>query len=212
MLVSIGGLPVTGKTTVARSLAGQLGAAYVRIDTIETAIGRAEGRFQQTNDWELAPGYEVGYDVAVDQLRNGVDVVAESVNPLRGSRDAWRDAGLRAGARVVEVEIVCTDVTEHRRRAEERVLDVVGLTKPSWEQITNREYDSWDRDHSSWTVPSLASATLYDCCMRRSEPEVRPGRLGHATKVAKGSPSGTSRPGTSAGSEVRCLDLRCPHD
>lgn len=76
VLVSIGGLPATGKATVAGSLAGQLGAAYVRIDTIETAIGRAEGRFQQTNDWRLAPGYEVGYDVAVDQLRNGLDVAS----------------------------------------------------------------------------------------------------------------------------------------
>jgi predicted kinase len=147
VLVSIGGLPATGKTAVARSLAVQLGAAYVRIDTIETAIARAEGSSRQTNDWELAPGYEVGYDVAVDQLRNGLDVVAESVNPVRASRDAWRDAGLGTGARVVEVEIVCSDVTEHRRRAEERVLDVVGLTKPTWEQITNREYDSWDREH-----------------------------------------------------------------
>ena len=145
VLISIGGLPATGKTTVARTLAAELRAAYVRIDSIETAIGRAEGRFRQTNGWDLPPGYAVGYDVAADQLRNGLDVVAESVNPLRVSRDAWRDAGLAAGARVVEVEVVCSDVDEHRRRAEERVLDVAGLTKPTWEQITNREYDSWER-------------------------------------------------------------------
>jgi chloramphenicol 3-O-phosphotransferase len=75
-----------------------------------------------------------------------VDVVAESVNPLRASRDAWRDAALSAGARVVEVEVVCSDATEHRRRAEERALDIPGLTKPSWEQISNREYHSWERD------------------------------------------------------------------
>lgn len=88
----------------------------------------------------------VGYEVAADQLRNGVDVVAESVNPLRVSRDAWRDAGLTAGARVVEVEVVCSDATEHRRRAEERVIDIPGLAEPSWEQISNREYHSWERN------------------------------------------------------------------
>lgn len=146
VLISIGGLPGTGKTTVARRVSTQLRAAYVRIDSIETAIARAEGKFEQTNGWQLPPGYLVGYDVAVDQLCNGVDVVAESVNPLRSSRDAWRDAGLRVGAHVVEVEVVCSDVDEHRRRAEERVLDVAGLTKPTWEQITAREYDSWERD------------------------------------------------------------------
>ena len=145
LLVVVGGLPATGKTTVARPLAHALRAAYIRIDTIETAIGRAEGSAQQTNGWDLPPGYVVGYAIAADQLRNGLDVVAESVNSIPESRDAWRDNGLRAGAHVVEVEIVCSDTTEHRRRAEERLVDIPGLTKPTWEQITNREYDPWDR-------------------------------------------------------------------
>src|SRR5680860_1113444 len=95
LLLVVGGLPATGKTTVARALAGALRAAYVRIDTIEAAIGRAEGRAQHTNGWELPPGYLVGYEVAADQLRNDLDVVAESVNPVRDSRDAWRDTGVR---------------------------------------------------------------------------------------------------------------------
>lgn len=146
VLISIGGLPATGKTTVARAVATERRAAYLRIDSIETAIDRAEGQHQQTNGWDLPPGYTVGYDVAADQLRTGLDVVAEAVNPLRVSRDAWRDAGRRAGARVVEVEIVCSDIGEHRRRAEERVLDIAGLSKPTWDQITNRDYEPWDRD------------------------------------------------------------------
>lgn len=83
--------------------------------------------------------------MATDQLRNGLDVVAESVNPLRVSRDAWREATNRAGARLVEVEVVCSDREEHRRRAEERVLDIAGLANPTWEQITNREYEPWER-------------------------------------------------------------------
>lgn len=145
VLICVGGLPATGKSTIARRLAADLGAAFVRMDSIETAIGRAEGRFEETNGWELPPGYLVGYEVAADQLRNGVDVVAESVNPIQVSRDAWRQRGLDAGARVVEVEVICSDATEHRRRAEERVLDIPGLAKPTWEQISNREYHSWER-------------------------------------------------------------------
>jgi predicted kinase len=38
MLIIFGGLPATGKTTIARDLARQLGATYLRIDTIEQAI------------------------------------------------------------------------------------------------------------------------------------------------------------------------------
>ncbi|HET7304871.1 MAG TPA: AAA family ATPase [Segeticoccus sp.] len=147
VLVVVGGLPATGKTTVGRAVARGLCAAYLRIDTIETAIARSEGRFRESNDWELPPGYVTGYDLATDQLRLGLDVVAESVNPLPETRDAWRDAGLRAGAHVVEVEVVCSDPAEHRRRAEERVLDIADLTKPTWDQVTQREYHPWGREH-----------------------------------------------------------------
>ena len=37
MLIVFGGLPGTGKTTVARELARQLGAVHLRIDSIEQA-------------------------------------------------------------------------------------------------------------------------------------------------------------------------------
>ncbi len=166
VLISVGGLPATGKSTVARVLAAELPAAYVRVDTIETAIGRSEGQHEQTNGWELPPGYEVGYGVAADQLRIGLDVVAESVNPVRASRDAWRDAGLSAGARVIEIEIVCSDVDEHRRRAEERVTDIAGLVTPTWEQITNREYESWgaEQDRDRHRDPQHRGVSAADPC------------------------------------------------
>lgn len=146
VLVSIGGLPAVGKTTVARAVAGQLRAAYVRIDSIEAAITRAANQSLEAMSWASPPGYEVGYNVAVDQLQVGLDVVAESVNPLQASRDAWRNAAFRVDAHVIEVEIVCSDVDEHRRRAEERVCDLPGLDKQTWEQITSRYYDLWERD------------------------------------------------------------------
>lgn len=92
MLLVLDGLPATGKTTVARTPAAQLCAAYVRIDTIETAIGRAEGEAQWTSGRQLLPGYEVGHEVAADQLRINLDVAAASVNPIPAVRHAWRAA------------------------------------------------------------------------------------------------------------------------
>lgn len=146
VLIVVGGLPATGKTTVARHVARELRAAYVRIDSIETAITRAEGRHEVTNGWDDPPGYLVGYEIAADQLRAGLDVIAESVNPLQITRDAWRETGLQAGARVVEVEFICSDALEHRRRVEERVLDIEDLKRPTWDEVINREYHPWSRE------------------------------------------------------------------
>ena len=38
MLIIFGGLPATGKTMIARELARQIGAVYLRIDSIEQAM------------------------------------------------------------------------------------------------------------------------------------------------------------------------------
>lgn len=146
VLIIVGGLPATGKTTVARHIARELRATYIRVDSIETAITRAEGQHEITNGWDDAPGYAVGYDIASDQLRIGLDVVAESVNPLQLTRDAWRNTGLRAGARVVEVELICSDAAEQRRRVEERAIDIADLKKPTWEEVIKREYEPWSRE------------------------------------------------------------------
>lgn len=139
MLIIFGGLPGSGKTTIARALARELGAIHLRIDTIEQSI-RASGMLRS----EVGPaGYMVGYGIAEDNLRLGNIVVADSVNSLKVTRDAWLSVAARSGAPAVEIEIICSDQDEHRRRAETRATDIPGLRKPSWEEIVARDYDDW---------------------------------------------------------------------
>ena len=138
-LVIFAGLPGTGKSTIARELARQLRAVWLRIDTIETAI--ADEATPITDE-----GYRAACALAVDNLRLGLDVVGDSVNPWMETRDAWRDAGLAADAQVVEIEVVCNDPAEHRRRVETRTVDVPGLTPPTWDDVTSRDYRPWTRD------------------------------------------------------------------
>lgn len=115
----------------------------MRVDTIEAAIVD-----QSPLEHPLGPvGYGVGYRVVADQLRIGLDTIAESVNPLAITRDAWLRLGLECGVRVVEIEIVCSDEEEHRRRAETRTLDIAGLIGPTWEEIGERTYEPWQREH-----------------------------------------------------------------
>ena len=143
MLIALAGLPGVGKSTIARQLALELGAVWLRIDTIEQAIadaGFAPGGVE-------GGGYLVGYALAEDNLRLGRTVVADSVNPWMLTRDAWCDAARRAGARVVEIELICGDAAEHRRRIETRVNDVAGLIPPDWAAVVTRDYRAWTRDH-----------------------------------------------------------------
>jgi predicted kinase len=134
LLVAFAGLPGTGKSTIARVLAERLGATWLRIDTIEQAIG-SKG----------PEGYIAGYALARDNLRIGRPVIADSVNSLRITRDAWRDVALAAQARFVEVETICSDKAEHRRRVETRTVDVPGLKLPTWVEVMSRKVEPWDR-------------------------------------------------------------------
>jgi predicted kinase len=143
LLIVLGGLPGAGKTTIARELARTLGAVHVRIDSIEQAI--------RTSGIGAAPlddaGYRVGYAVAGDNLRLGRSVIADSVNPIPLTRDAWLAVATAAGVPAIEVEIVCSDPVDHRRRVEERDIDVPGLAPPSWQAVRDRDYRPWERAH-----------------------------------------------------------------
>ncbi|MBK3737179.1 AAA family ATPase [Azospirillum brasilense] len=141
MLIVFGGLPGTGKTTIARVLARRLGAFHLRIDTIEQAIRMADGADGEAVDPQ---GYVVAYAVAGDNLRLGATVVADSVNPIGVTREAWRATALRAGVPLVEVEVVCSDPVEHRHRVETRHSDIAGHRPPSWVAVTGRTYEPWD--------------------------------------------------------------------
>jgi len=142
LLIVVGGLPATGKTTIAAELARRTGFSFLRIDTIEQAVVRSTPLAQP-----LGPvGYVVAREVAADLLRTGVSVIAECVNPLAVTRDAWRDTALGHGARVLEAEIVCSDPAEHRRRAETRDTGIPGHVPPSWAAIVGRAYEPWTRD------------------------------------------------------------------
>jgi predicted kinase len=139
MLIIFSGLPGTGKTTIARELARQLGAVHVRIDSIEQVL-------RESGILVSEEGYRVGYVVTDDNLRIGRTVVADSVNPLPVTRDAWVDIAKLAGATALEVEVICSDWAEHRRRVETRSADVPGLRLPTWEEVVGRDYRPWHRE------------------------------------------------------------------
>lgn len=159
MLIIFSGLPGSGKSTIAQALARQLSAFYLRVDTIEQAILKAE-----EDDREMGPaGYFVAYSLARENLLLGATVITDSVNPLALTRDAYREIALSARTGFLEIEIICSDKTEHRKRVETRVSEVEGLTLPAWKDVTDLTYEPWNREHLILDSSSLSS----DQCVSR---------------------------------------------
>jgi predicted kinase len=169
-LTVFGGLPGTGKTTLARRAAIAWRAVYLRIDTIEQALVASSQAPP-----EIGPeGYAVAAAVARDNLKAGLPVVADCVNPLPVTRALWRDVATEAGVPILEIEVVCSDRDEHRRRVESRVADIAGHRLPNWNDVAAREFVPWDRpplriDTAGRTPEIALEALLASVAAWRSE-------------------------------------------
>jgi predicted kinase len=85
--------------------------------------------------------------LAEANLKLGQTVVADCVNPVTESRSGWKETAARSLAQLVEVEIVCSDPVEHRKRVEGRLADIPGHVLPTWEEVMKHVFEPWDGDH-----------------------------------------------------------------
>lgn len=146
------GLPGVGKTTLARLLAAHTRAACVRIDTIEQALRDVCGVTV------TCEGYQLAYRVAADSLRLGVDVVADSCNPIALTRQQWHNVASECAAHCVDIEVCCSCEAEHRRRVEARVVDIENLRLPAWSDVTSRHYEAWTTDRLTIDTAGVSPA------------------------------------------------------
>ena len=163
-LVVLAGLPGTGKTTLARALAAQLGACYLRIDAIETVVVRC-GLAQPP----VGPvGYAVAHEIAAGTLAIGVPVVIDAVNPIPEARQAWPELASLRGAHLVVFETVLADLDEHRRRVMQRQPDMVAQRVPSWDEVMGSDYVAWDesRDGARQVIDMTDSAAGVNAALR----------------------------------------------
>lgn len=144
LLVVVGGLPAVGKTAVCRALLGERPMTppmtWLRVDSIEQALRRSG---EMAPDMPGGAGYYAAAAVAGDVLSTGGDVLVECVNPLPITRRLWERTAVDAGSRLLQVELVCSDRDEHRRRVEQRVSDIEGLVLPDWRDVLQRDYAPW---------------------------------------------------------------------
>ncbi|MBA5761034.1 AAA family ATPase [Vibrio sp. 404] len=131
------GLPGSGKSTLAKELAKQINATYLRIDTVEQGLRdlcqyRVEGE-----------GYRLSYRIISDNLKLGLSAIADCCNPIELTREEWQQVAVETGARYINIEIICSDETEHKIRVEQRIAEVANLKLPTWQDVVKREYHPW---------------------------------------------------------------------
>ena len=179
------GLPGVGKSALAQRLASRLGAVYLRIDSVEQAL----------RDLCAVPvggeGYRLCYRVARDNLLIGSDVVADSCNPIALTRAEWRAVAAQCGARAIDIQVVCSDRDEHRRRVETRLAEIPGLKLPGWNETVGREYHAWSEapitvDTARKSVDSCLAELLAAIASATTTAETNPGRPSVSKHKLKG--------------------------
>jgi predicted kinase len=105
--------------------------------------------------------------LARENLQLGATVVTDSVNDINLIRNNFRDIAISLNVPFLEVEILCSDMTQHRYRVENRISDIPGLTLPDWGQVQRRNYEPWEREHLQLDTAILSAPECVDVILRR---------------------------------------------
>lgn len=154
------GLPASGKSTLAKFLARELKAAYLRIDTIEQGL-RDLCKIDVQGE-----GYKLAYRIVKDNLKLNISVVADSCNPVNLTRDEWEDVARSSNSDFVNIEVICSDKAEHKNRADLRKPEITNLKLPTWENIEKREYHIWKKDR---IIIDTAGKSIHECEIELTE-------------------------------------------
>lgn len=143
-LICTSGLPGSGKTTVAERLSARLSLPLLSVDPIEAAMWC----WGIPKDMTGRAAYGIVRAVAGEQLRLGLSVVVDAVNPVEAAREMWRSLAREQGAELVVIECVCADTALHRKRVEGRQRNIPGMAEVTWERVEQRrvEYEPWADD------------------------------------------------------------------
>jgi predicted kinase len=154
MLIVLGGLPGTGKSTLALDLGQALNCAVLGVDQAEAAMWRAGVS-------KSGPTHHAAYLVvgalAAEQLTLGHHVIVDAVNGPEMARAQWRDLAAQTNADLRFIVVECSDDDIFRDRLAQRTRPIEGFPEPTWEGVLKRRaaFPPWTDDRL--TIDSVNS-------------------------------------------------------
>ena len=148
VLFIFSGLAGSGKSTLAQNIAKKLNAVYLKIDSIDNVIFKFENYKVQGGE-----SYTIAQCIIEDNLKIGNNVISDQCNPWKLTRDHYNNVAIKNNCKHINIEIICTDKEEHKKRIEDRGY-------PKWEEINKWGYDQWDEEH---IVIDTANRTIEEC-------------------------------------------------
>jgi predicted kinase len=155
LLVVVTGLQGTGKSTVAESAAGVLGAPVLAHDWAMSGLRPYPHLQQALGSMEPGAHGAVGWSIlralARSQLRRKATVILDGVArapDIHRCEEVARDEG----ATLIVILTECADAQVHRSRIEGRRRDI-----PNWYEL---EWDHVQRARTSWEPPDRVDLTV----------------------------------------------------
>jgi len=124
-IILIGGIPGTGKTTLAKEISNRLEIPYFNKDLLESAlIGKGICTIEELN----GIGYVLMERIALSELKFGRSVILDSVASYKRVNEHWESFKTKE---IRYIECICSDLKLHKTRLESRKRNI-----PNWYELT----------------------------------------------------------------------------
>lgn len=146
-LIVMAGLPGTGKSTLAESIAKAKNIPLFSVDPIESAILKAG--IEKSFETGVA-AYLVASAIASEQIKLGSSVIIDAVNAEEEAKDVWRDLAKKHEVQLLVIETFLSDESRHQTRLEARVRNLHGIPEVTWDKVDARK-----KIYTPWKEPTL---------------------------------------------------------
>ena len=130
-IILIGGIPATGKTTLAKEISINLGVPFFNKDMLEsTLIGKNICSINELN----GIGYTLMERIALSELELGRSVILDCIAPLKRVDKYWNSFKTQD---IRYIECICSDQKIHRTRLESRKRHIPDWYELTWNDVKN---------------------------------------------------------------------------